>query len=328
VTGPAQNQAASARGHEHLHGQHQHDPGLELREVGRRRLTWVLALTAAFTAVEFAGGWIANSLALIADAGHMLSDVAAIALSVFALWFARRPATPAKTYGYLRTEILAALANGVALAAIAIVIFIHAWERLQSPEPVRGGLMLVVAAGGLVVNILAAFLLHGSAAHSLNLRGAYLHVIGDLLGSIGAMTAALIILLTGWLPADPLISILVGGLILFGSWRLVRESVDVLLEATPRHIDLALLRRTICEIDGVEEIHDLHVWTLTSGVIAMSGHIVAEPAELQNITAEIHHRMHERFGISHVTVQVDPRPLYSLGTREDAPIRHRQGDQP
>jgi cobalt-zinc-cadmium efflux system protein len=255
----------------------------------------------------------------------MLSDVAALGLSVFALWFARRPATPTKSYGYLRTEILAALANGVMLVAIAIVIFIQAWQRLRQPEPVAGGLMLAVAAGGLLVNIIAARLLHGSAGHSLNLRGAYLHVLGDLLGSIGALTAGLIILFTGWLPADPLISILVGGLILFGSWRLVRESVDVLLEATPRHIDLAQLHRTICAIDGVEEIHDLHVWTLTSGVLAMSGHVVADPAEQQHITAEVHRRMHERFGISHVTVQVDPRPLYPL-TREDVGAWRRHHD--
>jgi cobalt-zinc-cadmium efflux system protein len=256
----------------------------------------------------------------------MLSDVAAIALSVFALWFARRPATPAKTYGYLRTEILAALANGVMLVAIAIVIVLHAIERLRSPEPVAGGLMLVIAAAGLLVNIVAAVLLHGSAGHSLNLRGAYLHVLGDLLGSVGAIAAGAIILLTGWLPADPIISILVAGLILFGSWRLIRESVDVLLEATPRHIDLALLRRTICEIDGVEEIHDLHVWTLTSGVIAMSGHIVADPALQPTITTEIHRRMHERFGISHVTVQVDPRPVYPMSSRAAAQAWRRRPD--
>jgi len=283
--------------------------------VGSRRLTWVLALTAGFTIVEFAGAWLANSLALMADAGHMLSDVAALGLSVLALWFARRPATPEKTFGYLRTEILAALANGVALVVIAILIFIQAWQRLRAPEPVAGGLMLAVAAAGLLVNIGAAFLLHGSAGNSLNVRGAYLHVLGDLLGSIGAILAGAIILTTGWLPADPIISILVAGLILFGSWRLIRESVDVLLEATPRHIDLATVRRTICALPGVEDIQDLHVWTLTSGVVAMSAHLVAGPDRQPYLAAEVHHIMHERFGISHVTVQVDGRALYPLRPR-------------
>jgi cobalt-zinc-cadmium efflux system protein len=252
--------------------------------------------------------------------------VAALALSVLALWFARRPATPEKTYGYLRTEILAALANGVALVAIAILILSQAWQRLRAPEPVEGGLMLAVAAGGLLVNVAAALLLHRSAAHSLNIRGAYLHVLGDLLGSVGAILAAVVILLTGWVPADPLISILVAGLILASSWRLVRESVDVLLEAAPRHIDLGEVRSTICEVPGVEEIHDLHVWTLTSGVLAMSAHVVAETARHPALTAEVHRRMHERFGIRHVTVQVDPRPVYPLRARADTSSRRRHDD--
>lgn len=294
----------------------------EFRELGRRRLILVLALTAAFTALEFAGGWIANSLALLADAGHMLSDVAALALSGLALWFARRPATPEKTYGYLRTEILAALVNGVALVVIAILIFIQAWHRLRAPEQVHGGLMLAVAAAGLLVNIAAALLLHAGAGHSLNIRGAYLHVLGDLLGSVGAMLAGAIILTTGWLPADPLISILVAGLILAGSWRLVRESVDILLEATPAYIDMAAVRRTICEVPGVEEIKDLHVWTLTSGVVAMSAHLIGDPRQT-SVTAEVHRRMHERFGIRHVTVQVDPRPVYPLRGRPDPELPRR-----
>lgn len=309
--------------HDHPHD-HRHGPVAAGRELGRRRLGMVLALTAAFTVVEVAGGWIANSLALIADAGHMLSDVAALALSLLALALARRPATREKTFGYLRTEILAALANGVALVVIAILILIQAWHRLHTPEPVQGALMLAVAAGGLLVNLAAALLLRGSAGASLNVRGAYLHVLGDLLGSIGAMLAGIIILTTGWLPADPLISVLVAGLILASSWRLVSESVDVLLEATPRHIDVAAVRRTICEVAGVEEIHDLHVWTLTSGVLAMSAHLVADPAHQASLTAEVHRRMHHEFGIGHVTVQVDCRPLHRLHGRAQAEAARRR----
>jgi cobalt-zinc-cadmium efflux system protein len=310
----------SAHSHDH---DHPHSAA-DVRELGRQRLLLVLALTAAFMSAEFAGGWIANSLALMADAGHMLSDVAALALSALALRFARRPATPEKTYGYLRTEILAALANGVALVVIAILIFSQAWHRLRVPEPVAGGLMLAVATAGLLVNLMAAILLHGTAAHSLNVRAAYLHVLGDLVGSVGAMIAAGIILLTGWVTADPIISIVVAGLILASSWRLVRDSVDVLLEATPRHIDLAAVRRTICEVPGVEEIHDLHVWTLTSGVVAMSAHlVVADPLRHPALSPEVHRRMHERFGIRHVTIQVDPRPVYPLRSRADAPTTPR-----
>jgi cobalt-zinc-cadmium efflux system protein len=304
-------------GHGHGHGHaHAHGPGHsrdELLTLGRRRLAIVLGLTLGFMVVELVGGLLANSLALVADAGHMLSDAGAIALSIFALWFARRPATPDMTYGYLRIEILAALANGVTLVVISLAIFWQAYERLLDPQPVEGGLMLGVASAGLLVNVTAAKLLHGSAGHNLNVRGAYLHVLGDLLGSAGAVAAALIILLTGWLPADPLISVLVGLLILIGSWRLIRESVDVLLEAVPRQIDLEAVHRSIDEIPGVDEVHDLHVWTLASGYLAVSGHcLVDDPARYKRVLETIHNRMHDDFGISHVTFQVEHRTMYPL----------------
>ena len=301
--------------HDHGQGSHDHDHGHHdhYREVGRRRLIIVLAMTSVFMVVEFVGGWLANSLALMADAGHMLNDVAALALTWFALWISRRPATPARTYGYLRMEILAALVNGAALIAIAGVIYWHAWHRFRQPPEVEGALMLVVATGGLLVNVIAAFLLHSSSAHNLNMRGAYLHVLGDLLGSVGAITAAVVILLTGWYLADPVISVLVASLILVGAWRLVRESVDILLEAVPRNIDMAALQRAILDIDGVDEVHDLHVWTLTSGFLAMSGHtVITDPARHQDVLGAIHRLMHDRFGISHVTVQVDHRTVYPL----------------
>jgi cobalt-zinc-cadmium efflux system protein len=256
---------------------------------------------------------LANSLALIADAGHMLSDVAALGLSAFALHASRRPATPVKTYGYHRIEILAALANGVLLAVLSLAIVWQAWGRLRSPEPVLGGLMLAVAACGLAVNVLAALLLHSHSGRNLNLRGAYMHVLGDLLGSIGAIIAALVIIATDWTPADPIISCFVAALILVGAWRLVRESVDVLLEGTPRHIDLEAVRHAIARIPGVEAVEDLHVWTLTSGFLAMSGHAVAsDPSQHRRILDDIHRCMHDEFGIGHVTIQLDHRALYGI----------------
>jgi cobalt-zinc-cadmium efflux system protein len=249
----------------------------------------------------------------MADAGHMLSDVAALGLSVFALMIARRPPTPGKSFGYLRIEILAALVNGATLVVISLVIFWQAWQRFQQPEPIQGGLMLGVAAGGLIVNIIAAVLLHSSSAHNLNVRGAYLHVMGDLIGSVAAIAAAVVILTTGWLPADPLISCIVAALILAGSWRLVRESVDILLEATPRDIDLVAVRDAIAGVPGVEAVSDLHVWTLTSGVRAMSGHAqIADFGDYRRVLDDIHHRMHEHFDVSHVTVQLDLRPFYTI----------------
>jgi cobalt-zinc-cadmium efflux system protein len=289
-----------AHGHAHTHA-HSH-----AHEVSKRRLMLVLSITAVFMLVELFGGLLANSLALIADAAHMLTDVGALGLSLFVLWFSRRPARPEKTYGYLRLEILAALINGVTLVIIAIAIFWQAYQRLLSPEPVAGTLMLLVSTAGFLVNLVAARLLHSSADHSLNLRGAYLHVLGDLVGSAGAILAAVLILTTGMVIADPIISILVGMLILYSSWKLVRESVDVLLEAVPSHIDLGALRKTIDDIPGVDQVHDLHVWTVTSGLISMSAHaVVQNPDHNQRVLQEIHTALRARFGISHITVQLE-----------------------
>jgi cobalt-zinc-cadmium efflux system protein len=311
--------------HDHGHGHHGHSHHDHLREVGRKRLIIVLALTSVFMVVEFVGGYLANSLALMADAGHMLNDVAALALTWFALWFARRPATAAKSYGYLRMEILVALVNGAALIMIAVVIFWQAYERFRQPPEVEGTLMLVVASGGLIVNIIGAVLLHASSEHNLNMRGAYLHVLGDLLGSVGAISAALIILFTGWYLADPIISVVVAMLILVGAWRLVRESVDILLEAVPRHIDLTAVHRAIRAVDGVEDVYDLHVWTVTSGYLAMSGHaLIHDPHRHQQILDEIHELMHSRFNITHVTVQIDHRVLVPL-TRHPGEERRTGG---
>lgn len=285
------------------------------REASRRSLVIVLVLTGTFMVAEFVGGILSNSLALLADSAHMLTDVGAIGLSLFAMWFAQRPATREKSFGYLRLEILAALVNGATLIVLSVFIFLEAWERFNEPVEIRGGLMLAVAVAGLAVNIVAALMLHRSAGENLNVRGAYLHVLGDLLGSVGAIAAAVVVLTTGWLPADPLISVLVGVLILISSWKLVRESIDVLMEAVPAHLDLAEIRAAIGEIPSIEAVHDLHVWTVTSGYFAMSGHVVIGDIErAQHVIQAIHDRMHEAFGISHVTVQVEPRTLYSIGT--------------
>ena len=304
--------------HDHAHD-HDQDHHEHLRELGRKRLLIVLVITSAFMVVEFIGGWLANSLALLADSGHMLNDVAALGLSAFALTIARRPATAAKTYGYQRIEILAALLNGATLIVISGLIFWQAYARFREPPDVEGPLMLAVACGGMIVNIVAAFLLHASSGHNLNVRGAYLHVLGDLLGSVGAIAAAVIILTTGWTPADPLISVFVALLILGGAWRLVRESVDVLLEAVPKHIDMAALHAAIRDIPDVDEVHDLHVWTLTSGFLAMSGHaVIRDPARYKDVLYAVHQVMHDRFGISHVTMQVEHRTMYPLRGRASA----------
>jgi cobalt-zinc-cadmium efflux system protein len=302
-------------GHEHGHG---HGAiGSHARDADRRTLYFVLALAGTFMFVEFAGGILANSLALLADAAHMLTDVAAIALALLALRFASRPATQRKTYGYYRMEILAALANGVVLMILCFFIIREAWERFREPVEVGGAVMLGVATAGLTVNLIMAFLLHRSAGESLNLRGAYLHVLGDLLASVGTITAAVVVLTTGWFIADPLISVIVAVLILVSSYKLVRESVDILLEAVPSHLDLTQIRKEMEGIPGVELVHDLHVWTVTSGFFAMSGHAIVEDLERsQEILRRIHHLMHDRFGIRHVTVQIEERSLYQIGTGE------------
>jgi cobalt-zinc-cadmium efflux system protein len=270
-----------------------------------RRLWLVLGLTATFMVVEAVGGWLAGSLALLADAGHMLTDVGALGLSLLTAWIARRPANDEKTYGYQRWEILAALVNGTALFGIAALVVIEALHRLQEPPPIRVGLFLGVALAGLAVNLISLRILHGTHKHNLNTRGAYLHILGDVLGSIGAIGAAAVIGLTGWRLADPLISIAISLLILFGAFRLLRESTDILLEAVPKNVSMPEVQRRMLGVTGVSAVHDLHVWTVTSGLVAMSGHAVvpdltAHPDVLEGIRAEM-----AGLGIRHVTIQLE-----------------------
>jgi cobalt-zinc-cadmium efflux system protein len=267
-----------------------------------------LAIAAAVMVVEAVGGWLAHSLALLADAGHMLADVAALGLSVLVVALARRPATAERTFGLLRLEILAALVNGAALIAISIGIAVEAYHRFYAPQAVQGGLLIAVAAVSLVANAAGVAILHGGHTHSLNQRGAYLHIFGDLLGSVGALVAGAIIVSTGWVQADPIISIVISLLILGGAWRLVRESADVLLEAAPAHIALGDVHDCIVSVPGVASVHDLHVWTVTSGVIAMSGHLVVQnPADNQRVLEAVQLRL-AGMGIGHVTVQMEKDP--------------------
>jgi cobalt-zinc-cadmium efflux system protein len=269
------------------------------------RLRWVLALTGTFMVVEAVGGWLSGALALLADAGHMLTDVGALALSLLSAWVAQRPADDTKTYGYLRWEILAALVNGAALFGIAALIVVEAIQRIQEPQPVRTGLFLGVASAGLLVNLASLAVLHSQREGSLNVRGAYLHVLGDALGSVGAVSAAAIIAATGWTLADPIVSILLSILILVGAGRLLRDSSEILLESVPRHVSMAEVQRRMLGVPGVAAVHDLHVWTVTSGMVAMSGHAVvpdleAHPGVLDGIRAEM-----SRMGIGHVTIQLE-----------------------
>lgn len=300
-----------AHAHVHLPGEvHTHAPLHPSSQPQQaRRLRAALVLTAVFFVAEVVGGLVSNSLALLADAGHMFTDVGALALSLFVAWFSRQPAAPEKTYGYLRWEILAAFLNGSLLLVVSAAIVWEAIARLRAPEPIASGVMLVVALGGLAVNAASAWVLHPVHGHSLNARGAYLHVLGDLLGSVGTVVAALVVRWTGWGAADPLASVLVTALVVRSAWRLVRESVDVLLEATPAHISLGAVRARLEAIDGIRSVHDLHVWTVTSGLVAMSAHaVVPEPGDHQRVLEYAVEAM-QQLGIGHVTVQLERQEM-------------------
>lgn len=271
-----------------------------------RRLALALLITVVYFFAELVGGLLTNSLALLSDAGHMFSDIAALGLSLFAFQMARRPATPTKTYGYHRLEILAALINGLALWLIVGVIFNEAYRRLWNPPQVHGVGMLAVAALGLAVNVAAGWILLGCDRGSLNVRGALLHVAGDALGSVGAVIAALVMLLTGWYLADPLVSFGIGLLILYTSWDLVRESVDILMQSVPRGIDAAQVQQAMEQVPGVVKIHDFHVWSVTSGVFTLSAHAVIRPdGNAHGILDQIEDRLKNEFAIEHTTIQLE-----------------------
>jgi len=277
----------------------------------RGSLKFALIITSIFLIAEFFGALYTNSLALLADAGHMLTDVAALSLSLFAMRFATRRATPRMTYGFYRVEILAALLNGVFLVLVALYIFFEAYQRFRNPPSVKADWMLVVAVVGLLANIASAWILFGKHHGSLNVRGAFFHVLTDAIGSVGAILASVAIIVSGYQIADPLISVVVAVLILWSSWVLIRDAVDILLEGTPAHINIMSLREQLGHVDGVGSVHDLHVWTLTSGVLAMSCHVVAEDGHFNRteLLSRVNDVARERFHIDHTTIQIEERNI-------------------
>lgn len=273
-----------------------------------RRLFWAMLLVGGFMVVEVVGGLLANSLALLADAGHMLTDTASLALAWIAARTARRPADPLRTYGYHRLQIIAALMNGFGFIALVIWIAIEAVQRLQEPVEVLGGLMLWVAIIGLLVNTVAFAILHRGSNHDLNLRGALVHVMGDLLGSVAAIVAAGVILWTGWMPIDPLLSLLVALLILRSAWYVVRHSTHILLEGTPEDVDVEVLRSTLTEaVPAVQDIHHIHVWSLTPEWPMLTMHVTIDPQEsCAEVLTQLKTILVERFEIVHSTIQIEP----------------------
>lgn len=272
----------------------------------KKSLAIVLALTTSYLVAEVVGGILTQSLALLADAGHMLTDAGGLALALLAIRLAERPATPERTFGYHRAEILAALANAVVLIGVSLYILYEAYERFKSPPQVASVPMLFVAVVGMVINVVGLLILRSSSKESLNLKGAYFEVLSDLLTSFGVLIAGVIMWLTGWYYADPIISAGIGLFIFPRTWALLKESVGILLEGTPAHINLAVLRKSIETIPGVVSAHDLHVWTITSGIHAMSVHVAVGDLSLhEEILERVHERMSKEFGIDHSTVQVE-----------------------
>ena len=302
----------AGHGHSHGHGHddhggHGHDHHHVVTEGNERRIRAVFLLTLGYAIIQAIGGWFSGSLALIADSGHMLSDAAALALALVAYRIARRPADPTRTYGFHRVRVLAALANGATLLLLVAWIIWEAIQRFGSPTPVLAGPMLAVAGVGLLVNVLAAWVLWSGNREDGNLRGAYLHVLGDLLGSVGAIAAAIGITLTGWMVLDPILSVLVALLVVRSAWRLVSDSIHVLLQATPRGVDAQAVERDLATLPGVAEAGHFHAWTLTDESSIATVHVSpAEGVDPLSLPPQVSKWLHERHGIDHVTVQVDP----------------------
>jgi cobalt-zinc-cadmium efflux system protein len=304
--------------HEHDHDNHDHDNhdhghghALAARQApagGQRDLLIALSITLLMMVAEIVGGLLSNSLALLSDAGHMLTDNIALLLSFFAMKFAAMPATERRTFGFYRLEILAALLNGVALVLLSLYIMYEAYVRMLHPQPVQGGLMLVVAAIGLVANIVGAVFLFKHSHANLNIRGAYLHIVGDALSSVGVVVGGVIIIYTGWYQIDPILSVLIALVIIYGSWALVRESVDILLESVPSHVNIETVAAEMAEIRGVREAYHIHVWTITSGVYAMSAHVLIDDQLVsgsRNIIDELKELLSRKFNVLHSTIQLE-----------------------
>jgi len=287
---------------------HAHDTAHSFR-ADRRRLAIVLAVTAAYCVVEFAGGYYTNSLALISDAVHMLTDIAALCLALLTIWISTLPASGGKTYGYMRAEILGALVNGLFLWLLVAFIWIEAYRRLLEPEAVEGGVVMGIALVGLAVNAFAAWMMrpaYGDGSRSIAVRAVFMHVMSDLLGSVGVLVAGALVYFTGWREADPAVSVLIGALVLVSSWGLVREGVDILMESVPAQIDLDQLRSDLLAVAGTHEVHDLHVWCLTSRQFALSVHaVVASDADQDRVLADMSAVLERNFNIRHMTVQLE-----------------------
>ena len=298
-------------GHHHDHGHghsHGHNQFEESREGNKKGLIIALIITTGIMILEFFGGLITNSLALLSDSGHMLSDASSLFLSLIAIWFASRPPSPRKTYGFYRFEILAALFNGVTLFIIAGFIVREAYGRFFEPPTVASGTMMLIASVGLIANLISAWSLmrKGDVKNNVNLRSAYLHVLGDALGSIGAIIAGILMLLFDWYVADPIISVLVALLILKSAWGIIKHSVHILMEGTPITIDQEKVKEALTEIDGVINIHDLHIWTITSGLDSLSCHILIEDnKDSQEILQQAISKINEKFHIEHTTIQIE-----------------------
>ena len=292
---------ALGRSHEHSHD-HAHGHA----HASARALGWTVLLLAAYTVAEVAGGLATDSLALLADAGHMLSDVLSLLLALGAIWLARRPATPDRSFGYRRAEIIAAFLNGLLLVLVASWVLYEAVQRLSDPPEVLGGWMLVVAVGGLAVNLAAFAILARSGRESLNVEAALRHVLADVLGSVGVIVASLVILTTGWELADPIVSAVIALLILASAWGVLRDSGHILLEGAPTGLATDEVERVILGVPGVESVHDVHVWTITSGFDALSAHVlVGRDEDCHALRRAVEQALATSFGIRHTTLQVD-----------------------
>jgi cobalt-zinc-cadmium efflux system protein len=293
----------------HDHSGHQH--GIS-REGSKKGLTIALIITFSIMILEFVGGLITNSLALLSDAGHMLSDSSSLVLTLVAIWFASRPPSPNKTYGFYRFEILAAFINGITLFLIAGWIFYEAYQRIMDPHIVSSGMMIIIAVIGLTANLLSAYFLmkKGNVEENINVKSAYLHIVGDALGSFGAILAGVFMLLFEWYIADPIISVIVALLILKSAWGVLRTTVHILMEGTPITIDQKKVRETLLSIHGVIDIHDLHIWTITSGLDSLTCHLLIEDNENeQSILQQAINLIENKFAIIHTTIQIEKTEL-------------------
>jgi len=306
----------SENGHRHGgHEDHHHEPSL--REVSRRRLWWAMAIILIFLIIEIVGGLITGSLALLADAGHMLTDLLALAMAIFVGYLAERPATPERTFGFLRAEVIGAFVNGGTLILVVGLVFREAISRFLRPSEVAGAGMLAVAVAGLLANLASAWVLSGSRKENINIEGAFIHMLADTLGSLGAVLAGVVILATGWMPADPLASVLIGVLILWSSIGLLRRTLAILIQATPTHLDFLEIQAALAANEHVAAVHDLHIWQVTSGFPVLTANIwlkpmCSDPACWQQCLRDLQNTLHERFGIDHATLQLEPAGTFTI----------------